>query len=266
MTSGIIRLVLLTIVVAGVARAAEPGPGAHTEQLSKTWPQNDLERLLVAAAMDHSKSPEFIRGLLNSDICALTDKPLTVTTDGTNAREKIALVGVKAPDGQPATPIFTSRQRGTGVFGEAAIVVCGKAEVFLNAVRGSRVVVDPGQPFGIFYSAEDLDHILGVESTATKSDFTLRQPTDAPAPMIRQLTAALESEPRVTGAWLSLAYWPEKKEWSWYLVVQTSLDEVSIQRIIRDSAREIDMLGRPLDIAINISIDDPKMGTFLIKQ
>ncbi|HEY8696396.1 MAG TPA: enhanced serine sensitivity protein SseB C-terminal domain-containing protein [Rhizomicrobium sp.] len=249
-----------------MAMAAGAASADTTDQLRPSWPENDLERLLVARAMDRARSPDFIRGLLKSEICALAQKPLPDATDASRADRKIALLAVKAPDGLPAAPVFTSRHRGTDVFGEDQPIVCGKADVLLNALRGERIVIDPGQPFGVIYTAEELDHILGVQMEITNSDIVLQPPNDAPAAMVRKLTDVLKAEPGVTSAWLSLAYYPAKKEWSWFLNVGTTLDADTVHLTLRDVARGIDMLGRPLDIAINAPIEMPEKGLMLFKR
>jgi SseB protein N-terminal domain/SseB protein C-terminal domain len=257
MARGMKRWALAILATAGAARADT------ADQLAKSWPENDLERLLVAAAMDHTKSPAFVHALLTSEICALAEKPLPATPD---AEDKIRLIGVQAPDGQPASPVFTSKHRGTDVFSGTHPVVCGKADALLNALRHSRVVVDPGQPFSFVYTADELDHILGVGFEIAKSDIQLQPPNDAPAAMIQKLKDLLAAEPRITSAWLSRAYWPDKKEWSWYLVIQTTLDAATVHTMIRDAANQIDMLGRPLDTAIDTPIKDPALGIMLLDR
>ena len=227
---------------------------------SKSWPQSDLERALVASALDKTKSADFIHALLKSEICALTAKPAKA-----NADDKIALTILQAPDGQPAAPVFTSMQRGAEVF-EGRSIVCGKAEAFLTALRGNRVVLDPGQPFGVIYTAEEIDHILGVEFKIKRSDMALQPPNDAPAAMIQKLKDTLAAEPRITRAWLSLAYWPDKKEWSWYLDVQTTLEADAVRTLIRDATRDLDMLGRPLDMTVNTSVAKPELGIELLNR
>lgn len=245
-------LAIAIVAACGAARADS------VSDLSKSWPENDLERLLVASALDKTKGADFIHALLKSEICALTDKTA-------NTGEKVGLMIIQGPDGQPAAPVFTSMHRGADVF-NGREMVCGKAEAFLNALRGNRVVVDPGQPFGVIYTAEEMNHFLGVAFEIRTSDIQFQSPSDAPAAMIRQLKDLLAAEPRITEAWLSLAYWPDRKEWSWYLDVQTTLDADQVHTMLRDAANQINMLGRPLDTAVNSPVKNPELGIELLKH
>jgi hypothetical protein len=84
--------------------------------------------------------------------------------------------------------------------------------------------------------------------------------------MIAGLKAILEADPAVSQASLSLAWWPSSKEWSWFLNVQTIADVEDARTRIRDSVRDLDMLGRPLDLIFNARIDKPDLWIQLLKR
>jgi hypothetical protein len=260
-----LRAPVYSILALALATPVSAGNGA-IGPLHSSWPQSDLERSLVAAAEDNSHSSEFFDALLKARVCALSDKPLPTTFDEASAKEKIALMAVKAPDGALASPVFTSPERATETFGAQAIYVCGKAEIILNALRGGRVVLDPGQPYGFILSADDIEHLLGSRRVIGSSDYTLQLPADAPGKMITGLKSILEADPAVSQASLSLAWWPSSKEWSWFLSVQTTADAEIARKRIRDSVRNLDMLGRPLDLVFNTRIDKPDLWIQLLKR
>ncbi|MBA1550737.1 SseB family protein, partial [Klebsiella pneumoniae] len=76
------------------------------------------------------------------------------------------ILAVQAPDGQPATPIFTAPERVAEAF-PGMFPLCLKGSILLTKMRGGRVIVDPGQPYGLLLSPDELDHVLGVERTAS---------------------------------------------------------------------------------------------------
>jgi hypothetical protein len=224
---------------------------------SGSWAQNELEVLLVAAAEHPDQRPAFIKALLASELCALTDKP----DEGQDANSGAKVLGYKAPDGLPATPLFTSPARATDAFGEGSRLACAKGAVLLAAVRQSRVVIDPGESYGIMFTPEELDHILGVERTVTSpTNVQLGNPRETPTQLVEHLRTAIASEAGIKHAWLALAYWPDKKEWSWYLDVRTELDRARVLALLRDAAMDADMQGKPMDIVINDLSKPPGVG------
>jgi hypothetical protein len=230
------------------AHAAQAGEPAARSGLAATWPANDLERLLVAANYDETQRPEFLRAFLHGEVCALTDKPVPA---GANPDDHVALLAVKAPDGEMASPLFTAKQRATETFGEDVLVVCGNGAKLLDALRGGRVVLDPGQPFGILWTPTDIEHVLGTPrlvSPSTPVEYSA--PDEKPEALIARLNDTFRTLPEIKAVWLARAYWPEQKEWSWFLEVHTTMDETKLNELLRDTASGIDMGGEPMDIAV----------------
>jgi hypothetical protein len=221
-----------------------------------SWPKNDLEKLLVAAAENADHRPDFIKALRSSELCAITDKE-----GSTQAGGGAKVMGLKAPDGLPAVPMFTSPERVAETFGAGTPFFCARGEVLLDVARKSRVVFDPGQPFGFIFSPEDLDHILGVErviDSPMNAQFSM--PKEIPQQLVEHLKVAFAAESGIKGAWLALAYWPDTKETAWYLDVRTKLDRAQVKALLRDVATNSDMLGKPMDVVVKDPSESPGIG------
>lgn len=246
-------------LASAAAVSAELATGKNSAS-PDSWAQNDLERLLVLAAEHPDQRPTFTKALLASELCGITDKAEDSSANvSPNSGAKI--LGYTAPDGQPAVPLFTSAARASDSFGAGTRLVCAKGAMLLAAVRRNRVVVDPGQPYGIIFMPEDLDHILGIEWTVSSpTDVQLGNPRETPKELIGRLKAAIASEPGIEHAWLALAYWPDKKEWSWYLDVRTDLERARVLALLRDATMGVDMQGKPMDIVVNDPSKPPGVG------
>jgi hypothetical protein len=243
-----------------VAAALMAFGGAKAES-GGNWPTNDLERLLVAAATNVGERGNFIRALLNGEVCAVTDK-----ANGAPGKDGgYALLAMRAPDGKIAAPVFTSRQRAAELLGPDTAVVCGRGDKILKGLRGTRVILDPGQPYGMIWTAEELDHLLGVERVVTKqTTVELGVPAIEPTALITRLRQVFGAESQIEAAWLALAYWPETKEQAWYLDVRTSMERAQVNELLRNATTDVDFLGKPLDLVVNPNSANPGAGLVIV--
>ena len=242
--------VTLFTIIAFPRPAIADEPASIVDQ--NTWPKNDLEKLLVGATEAADQRPAFIAALLTSRLCALTDKSSEASVEEGKETGGIKLLGYKAEDGQPAAPLFTSPERVAETIGSGTPYVCAKGATLLTAARQTRVVIDPGEPYGIMFTPDELDHILGTErilNTSTKVQ--LGVPQQIPVQLVEKLKTTLGAESEISAAWLALAYWPDQKEWTWYLDVRTKLDRAQVQNLLRDATINVDMLGKPMDVVVN---------------
>jgi hypothetical protein len=227
------------------------------------WAHNDLERLLVAGATYPAQRPAFLRALLTSEICALTDRQVPADLATANPNTSFPILGVQAPDGQPATPVFTAPERATDVFA-GRFPVCLKGSVLLAKMRGQRVVLDPGQPYGTIWSPDDLDHLLGVVRTVSLADTQLTAPDKPPAELIAKLTATLGAMPEIKGAWLALAHYGKEDEWAWFLELHTDAPHQPIVDMIDAATLGVDMDGKAMDTSFLPPDAPPGTGIQLI--
>ena len=156
------------------------------------------------------------------------------------------ILGVQAPDGQPATPVFTAAERVSETFPNM-FPICLQGGVLLTRMRGQRVVLDPGQPYGVTWTPDELDQLLGVERTASIADVQFTTPDKPPAALVAKLKAVLTAVSQIKGAWLALAYWPQQKEWAWFLEIHTDAQHQPIETMIDATTRGVDMEGKAMD-------------------
>jgi hypothetical protein len=222
---------------------------SNAAQAADAWARNDLEKLLVAGANDPAQRTSFMQAILTGQLCALTDQK--VPDDLTRADPNVGfkILGVQAPDGQPATPVFTAPDRVTEAFPDK-FPLCLQGAILLSKMRGQRVVLDPGQPYGVLWSPDELDHLLGVERIASLANVQLTTPDKPPAALVARLKEALGAIVEVKAAWLALAYWPEQKEWAWFLEVHTDAQHQQLEALIDAATARVDMEDKPMDISI----------------
>ena len=221
-------------------------PLAHAADAPATWARNDLEKLLVAASSDPAQQAAFLRAMLNGQVCALTDQKVPGDLSKVDPKIGFKVLGVQAPDGQPATPVFTAPERASETF-PGMFPLCAQGSFLFGKMRGQRVVLDPGQPYGVLWSAEEVDRILGVERTASIANVQFSTPDKPPVALIAALKDKLSAIAQIKGAWLALAYWPEQKEWARYLELHTDAAHKPIEDALDAATLGIDMEGKPMD-------------------
>jgi hypothetical protein len=230
-------LIAALLLASTMARAAAPPP---------PWARNDLEKLLVAASSDPAQRAAFLHAMLAGPVCALTDQQVPADLTKVDPRKSFKIAGVQAPDGQPATPIFTAPERAPETF-PGMFPLCLKGSILFARMRGQRVVLDPGQPYGVLWTADDVDHILGVERTASIANVQFTTPEKPPAALVAALKSKLGGIADIKGAWLALAYWPEQKEWAWFLELHTDAAHKPIEDVLDTITLHVDMEGKPMD-------------------
>lgn len=249
----------------GGHRPAAGGPAPDSGPAPSSFsPQNDLERLLMAAATDPSRRTAFQQALLRTDLYAATPE---AQGDGEwrtlEADEQISLLHVTGPDGSPVPSIFTSEARIGQVFGPATGYIRMNGETLLGIVAGSGAFLNPGLDYGVHWTAADLAVVLGrpVQRTVEKeTQVLLGSPSQRPEALIAELQRVLGSDPRIEQAWLALAQWPDADGGSWYLDVRTGLGADDLNALLADLFTTADFDGRPLDLVVNPPGRDDGVG------
>jgi len=240
-------------------------PLAQAADAPAAWARNDLEKLMVIGVSDPAQRPAFQQALLNGKVCALTDQKIPDDLASADPHKMFRIIGVQAPDGQPATPIFTAPERATETFPDL-FPVCLQGGVLLAKLRGQRVVLDPGQPYGVLWTADELEHLLGIERTASIADVQFTTPEKPPAALVARLNEALSGLMEIKGAWLALAYWPERKEWAWFLEIHTTAQHPPLETLIDTAVQGIDMQGKPMDTSFLPPDAPPGKGIELFRR
>jgi type III secretion system (T3SS) SseB-like protein len=123
----------------------------------------DLRKLLIEAADNPARRPDFFRALLMSNVYVLgsPDRPIV---DGRTQPGTMLRLVTWTDDSGPFTPFFTSeemlRQTVDRRPGTDPQFVRLAARDFLETVRGQRLVLDPDGEYGKFLMPAEVDAIL----------------------------------------------------------------------------------------------------------
>jgi hypothetical protein len=231
------------------APTAAPSPAKHAFE-----PNNELERMLMAAATDPQRRSEFQQLLLRSELFAAT--PEAAPTGGTRtleAGENLPLLTVQAPDERSVAALFTSQPRIVETFGPGVGFLRAQGQALLELVASSGAFLNPGSAYRVHWDSAGLASILGrpVTRTITKpTKLLLGTPSEPPGALISQLRDRLGSRPDVPEAWFALAHWPENGERAWYLDVRTKLERTEVAGLLAEVLKGGPFEGLPLDMIV----------------
>lgn len=218
-------------------------------------PHNEIEQLLIDAADNADEREAFQQALLETELYAATpDAPETVDTRTVGQGESISLLTVQSPNGQPVTALFTAQERIVEVFGLGAGFVAIRGETLLSMVASQGAWLNPGFPYSVHWTSDQLKSMLGipVQRTLEKSTaIMLGSPTKQPTKLIADLREALTSDSRMVEAWLALAHWPEDGKSTWYLDIRTNVAREEVQKLLAETFKRTDYAGLPLDMVVN---------------
>lgn len=227
----------------------------RTEAHTEFQPLNDIERLLVLAAGNPARRPEFKDALLTSDLYAATpDGPDVAESCSLQAGEKLKILNVTGPSGALVPAVFTSQARIAQVFGPGHGFLRINGEELLALFTGSGVFLNPGLSYGVFWNAEDLAALLGKMLERTLQEDTrvfLGVPAEPPDALIRYLQTELAREPIVKEAWLALAHWPNTSERSWYLDVRSDAPTDDTRGVMAKVLKGTSFDRYPIDLSVN---------------
>lgn len=217
-------------------------------------PLNEIERLLMDAAVRPDAQPVFERALLDAQLFAVTPQaPATHRERILGEGESLQLYHVESPQGTAVAAIFTAKERIGAFFQRETGYVAMRGEDLLGLVSTTGAWLNPGASYGVCWSAQDLAAILGkpVSRTIEKdTQVLLGSPADPPVALIDALTAVLGHDARIAGAWLALAHWPDGTS-AWHLDIRTDLPVEAVQALLADTFKTADYAGRPLDMVVN---------------
>ncbi|MNS69890.1 enhanced serine sensitivity protein SseB [compost metagenome] len=215
---------------------------------------NELETLLIAASTDPAKRRKFQDVMLASDLLAATPE----AHDGSGwrtlqASEFVSLLNVPAPDGVPVAAVFTSEQRIVDAFGAGTNFIQMNGATLLELVAESGAFLNPGSAYGVHWTADQLNAVLGkpVRITIQKdTQIMLGAPRERPEALLDALTRPLAAENRIDEAWLALAHWPEEDRWSWYLDVRTAMSADDVGAMLAEAFKLTDETGLAIDMRV----------------
>jgi hypothetical protein len=248
---------ILALALAGQAPAvADPGT-AKPAAASKAAPfraANVLEELLIEAADNPDKRPDFIAALLDADVYLATpDVPEQDGVRDLKAGEKLDILSAKLGDGRILPALFTSKDRIRDYFGPDTGFIALPGRAALEMVGGKGVVINPGAAFGVVLSDTNVAAVLGQPVARTlgkQTTLRLGTPAVRPVKLIARIEAIFADEPRVKELWLSWAQWTESGEYVWYLQVGTEAPAEEITPLLGKLNGAPELIDYPLDALI----------------
>lgn len=133
-------------------------------------PQNALEQRLAAAAIQPDQAAALRRAFLEAEVYAPTDGSIGEGERVFQPGDEIPLLAVEAPDGPPATAVFSSPERLREAFGGETPYLALPGVALLRLIRGDWLVVNPGLAYGAVWSPEDIETALSEAGQALSPD------------------------------------------------------------------------------------------------
>jgi hypothetical protein len=125
-------------------------------------PLNDLEIALIAAAHEESARGEFQKLLLQSQLYVATPEAPPAAEERTlNAGETLQLINVPGPGGKPTPALFTDASRLAAAFGAGTGYLLMPAASLLEMIVEDGAILNPGQPYRVIWSRDDILQMLG---------------------------------------------------------------------------------------------------------
>jgi SseB protein C-terminal domain/SseB protein N-terminal domain len=223
-------------------------------------PENDIERMLLSAAMEPAERPGFVRALLDAEVFVVL-----VPEGG-----KI----VPGPDGNATIPEGTTLTMPSATRGEEKLVPFFSAPLRARAwLKGDHIVapertrdlfgrypdapfaLNPGSDYGKEFTPAEVKRLLagrfddGPEVTTVPAGekVLLGHPKEIPDALIAALGRELGAVKSVRGAWLMLAMRAGQSEQSWMLGVDHHGSWPDVQAAINRAVAGDVLKGRPLD-------------------
>ena len=217
-------------------------------------PANPLETQLLRAYHDPDYRQEFANILLGSTVCVICPEAPDTAADGTlPTGTEVSLLELTGPDGTQAIAAFTSEARVSEFVSEPTNLLKLTLRDLLAGIDAPGIVLNPGQPVQVHYSAEALRHMMGepVPRTIDKdTKLLLGSPAKVPQELVAHMQTVLAGDPRIEEAWLALAQWPEHQAFSWYLDLRSTVDGEQLRETMAQAVRLSEQPEYPIDIVV----------------
>lgn len=231
-------------------------------------PLNDLERLLVLAATEPDQRPAFTRAILDALLYAVSPDAGPVGERTLKADETVSLVMVPIEEGKAATAVFTAPERVAQIYGRDSHYLGMRGADLIALVADNPLLLNPGLPYGVLWSPEDLALLLGrpVARTAEAgATVMLGSPAQRPDDLIARLAEAFGPVDGVKGAWLALAQWPQQAEFAWYLDLRSDLPRDALTGVLGKALEGADLRGLNLDMTVQPADGPPGTGIAVVE-
>lgn len=201
------------------------------KKTDNTFPENELEKLLMRAASDSSARNDFYTKLLWSELIVITNGQ-EEASEGTKVLEKDTTVQfVTFENGQ--IPVFTSTNRifDKGIVKEQVPFMAIKGQDLFDFTKGATFILNPYSGYGKELIPQEIENLLNGSIFEQNNEMTIQsdtevqigQPANYPDKLVNELKLLFANRPFVKAAYLA-AIKMDKNEKLPHLVVAIDLD------------------------------------------
>jgi len=181
------------------------------KKTSSTFPENELEKILMKASTEMSARNEFYTKLLWNELIVLTNEQ-NESEEGIRTLEKDTTVQIVTfENGQ--IPVFTSRNRifDKGVIKEQVPFMALKGQDLFSIAKGATFILNPYSDYGKELIPQEIENLLNGSIFEQNNKMTIEKDTQIqigqPANYPKELTSALsklfQKKPTVNVAYLA---------------------------------------------------------------
>ena len=181
-------------------------------------PENELEESLVKAADDPAYRPKFYKELSMATLFVIQyDQVPEQDYEGTlEAGMELRVQNIEI-EGEPHIPVFSSLTRLQSAISDEVGYIALNTLEFLNIVKGSDIVLNPGSEYGKLFTAKEIQQIMEGTLGSPSSTFVaekdttvlIGQPKNYPDALVDALRKLYKTEKDVVSAYLVHFFNPE---------------------------------------------------------
>jgi len=196
-----------------------------------TFPENELEKLLMRAATDASGRNDFYTKLLWSELIVITNGQSEITDERKVLEKDTTVQFVTFENGQ--IPLFTSTNRifDKGVVKEQVPFMAIKGQDLFDFTRGATFILNPYSDYGKELIPQEIESLLNGSIYEQNNEMTIQsdtevqigQPANYPDKLVNELKLLFENRPYVKAAYLA-AIKMDKNEKLPHLVIAIDLE------------------------------------------
>ena len=185
-----------------------------------TFPENDLEKVLMEAATDASARKAFYTKLLWNDLFVLTNGREEIQ-EGVKTLEKDTTVEfITFENGQ--IPLFTSTNRifDKGIIKEQVPYLAMKGQDLFELSKGATFILNPYSDYGKELLPQEIESLLNGSifdhtnevRIEENTEIQMGQPAKYPTELVKVLTRFFKDQPSVNAAYLALISMEKSKD------------------------------------------------------
>jgi len=232
-------------------------------------PENELEKSLLKAADDPAYGPQFYKELSESKLFIIQHEQVP-EKDAEGVLEEDMNIQIHNIDieGKPHIPFFSSLTRLQAVIdGEVGYIALNALD-FLNIVKGSDLILNPGSDFGKQFTKEEVIDIIdgtfgdpaSTYITEKETTVLVGKPKNYPHELVNALSKYYKTNKEVSSAYLVHFFNPETNDPPHTLVglqVTGNWDDVISSSVI--ICKSVEIPDPPVDF---MKIDKDELSHF----